>query len=488
MQVAHGRRTCSRRSSSSIASRASTRTRSATTASAFDTYARALAARRRERADARQPRATRDGGEPLAAGREASTTRSSTSSSRATMPSGSSSSASATRRCSRSSSRTSTAPSCATVASAKSRPENQSAIRALDRLYAQTERWAELAAILGREAEIGAVARRDARAQVPPRSGRSSSASSNLDAAIAAYRDVISAAPEHEATLEALEGLFAARHRSSSRSARSSSRSIARWASGRSSPAFTRRSSRTPDGSQEERLAAYYRHGGALRREASRPGADARGVHPRAQGVPARREVGRGGAASRRLDRRRLGDARERVRRHPRPAPDRTVQRTIGRRLAQTFEDDLGDVEKAEETYRYVLWVERARRRGARQPRSHLPLARVLGGSRAASSRCACSATEPTISSSSSSTPASARCTSRASGRRRTRCAPSGASSTASTRRTTAPSQALARIYERPGELGRAQRRLRARARERVGRRRPRPRSARRSRTSPRTA
>src|SRR6202043_2149447 len=34
-------------------------------------------------------------------------------------------------------------------------PENLTAIRALDRLYAHTERWSELAAILGREAEIG---------------------------------------------------------------------------------------------------------------------------------------------------------------------------------------------------------------------------------------------------------------------------------------------------------------------------------------------
>src|SRR5262249_1747789 len=33
-------------------------------------------------------------------------------------------------------------------------------------------------------------------------------------------------------------------------------------------------------------------------------------------------------------------------------------QCTIGRRLAKTFEDDLADIEKAVETYRYVLSVE----------------------------------------------------------------------------------------------------------------------------------
>src|SRR5580692_744747 len=37
---------------------------------------------------------------------------------------------------------------------------------------------------------------------------------------------------------------------------------------------------------------------------------------------------------------------------------DPSVQQTIGRRLARTFEDELGDVGKAEETYKYVLSVE----------------------------------------------------------------------------------------------------------------------------------
>src|SRR5690606_12091878 len=37
---------------------------------------------------------------------------------------------------------------------------------------------------------------------------------------------------------------------------------------------------------------------------------------------------------------------------------DTEVQRTIGRRLAKTFEDELGDIDKAVETYRYVLSVE----------------------------------------------------------------------------------------------------------------------------------
>ncbi len=37
---------------------------------------------------------------------------------------------------------------------------------------------------------------------------------------------------------------------------------------------------------------------------------------------------------------------------------EKAVQATIGKRLARVFEEDLGDVQKAEETYRYVLSVE----------------------------------------------------------------------------------------------------------------------------------
>ncbi len=37
---------------------------------------------------------------------------------------------------------------------------------------------------------------------------------------------------------------------------------------------------------------------------------------------------------------------------------DPQIQRTVGGRLARTFEEELGDITKAEETYRYVLGVE----------------------------------------------------------------------------------------------------------------------------------
>ena len=58
---------------------------------------------------------------------------------------------------------------------------------------------------------------------------------------------------------------------------------------------------------------------------------------------------------------------------------DQDVQRIVGGRLARTFEEELGDITKAEETYRYVLGVAAARRGRPFQPRSHLHLARAVG-------------------------------------------------------------------------------------------------------------
>src|SRR5690606_6558374 len=86
-------------------------------------------------------------------------------------------------------------------------PENQSAVRALDRLFLQTERWADLAEILAREAEIGQSP--DEILEFKYRLGQVYQQKlGDLDRAIQAYREVISAAPEHADTLAALEGLF----------------------------------------------------------------------------------------------------------------------------------------------------------------------------------------------------------------------------------------------------------------------------------------
>src|SRR5690606_6242488 len=86
-------------------------------------------------------------------------------------------------------------------------PENQSAVRALDRLFTQTERWSELSEILIKEAEIG-----ESPEEILEFKFRLGQVYQNqlgdLDRAIDAYREVINAAPENVQTLEALENLF----------------------------------------------------------------------------------------------------------------------------------------------------------------------------------------------------------------------------------------------------------------------------------------
>ncbi len=86
--------------------------------------------------------------------------------------------------------------------------ENRNALTALDRLFTQAERWNELAQILVKEGEIG-----ESPEEILEFKFRHAQLEQhklgNVDKAIEAYREVIAAAPEHEGTLEALEGLFA---------------------------------------------------------------------------------------------------------------------------------------------------------------------------------------------------------------------------------------------------------------------------------------
>ncbi len=85
--------------------------------------------------------------------------------------------------------------------------DNQKALSSLDRLFHQTERWGDLAQVLVREAEISVSG--DEMLEFKYRLGQVNQLRLNdLDAAVDAYREVLNAAPEHEATIEALEGLF----------------------------------------------------------------------------------------------------------------------------------------------------------------------------------------------------------------------------------------------------------------------------------------
>ncbi len=239
-------------------------------------------------------------------------------------------------------------------------PENQTAVRSLDRLYLQTERWSELAAILEREAEIGQTP--DEILEFKYRLGQVQQLSlNNVDAAIAAYRDVLSAAPEHENAAHALEGLFAngIKQVEIAEILEPLYRAAGEWeklvgvheAQLVHTPA-------NPETNNEERLAAYYRIAELLEDKLMDP-VRTLDVYIRAlkefpldekSGEEAPRLAGTidGGWET-------LANAyADILGLHQ----DKTVQCTIGRRLAKTFEDDLGDIDKAVETYRYVLSVE----------------------------------------------------------------------------------------------------------------------------------
>jgi tetratricopeptide (TPR) repeat protein len=234
-------------------------------------------------------------------------------------------------------------------------PENLTAIRALDRLYVQTERWSDLASVLAREAEI--VQTPDEVLELKYRLGQvEQSHLGDLDAAIAAYRDVIGAAPEHQATLEALEALFAAGSKQVeiAEILEPLYRATSEW----EKLGHVYEAQLVHTKGQEERLSAYHRLA-ELSEEKLLDPSKTLDVALRAlkefplderagEEVPRLAASVEGGweiLANAYAD---ILGAHE----------DVGVQRLIGRRLARTFEDELGDIGKAEETYKYVLSVD----------------------------------------------------------------------------------------------------------------------------------
>lgn len=234
-------------------------------------------------------------------------------------------------------------------------PENQNAVRSLDRLYVATERWADLAAILEREAEIGQTP--EEILEFKYRLGQvQQHRLGNVDAAIGAYRDVLAAAPEHTTTLEALEGLFAAgtKQVEAAEILEPLYRSAGEW----EKLAGVHEAQLSHTQGEEERLAAYYRIA-ELHEDKLVDPVQTLDVYIRAlkefpldekSGEEAPRLAGTmdGGWET-------LANAyADILGLHQ----DTNVQRTIGRRLAKTFEEELGDIDKAIETYRYVLSVD----------------------------------------------------------------------------------------------------------------------------------
>ena len=233
--------------------------------------------------------------------------------------------------------------------------ENQSAVRALDRLFSQTERWKELADILAREAEIGQSP--DEILEFKHRLGQLQQHRLNdVTAAIGAYREILAAAPEHQPTIEALEGLFAAG---------TMQVEIAEifeplyQASGEWEKLLKVHEAQLAHLTDKaDRLAMYYRVA-ELAEEKILDSGQAMDVYVRALKEQPLDE--KSGEEIERLASQvdggwdKLANAYADITGENENAE---VRRTIGKRLARVFEEELGDVQNAEDTYRYVLTVD----------------------------------------------------------------------------------------------------------------------------------
>jgi len=233
--------------------------------------------------------------------------------------------------------------------------ENQAAIRALDRLYAQTERWGELAKVLEHEAEI---------AQSPEetiefryRLGQVQQARLNdLDGAILAYKDVLVASPEHQPTLDALEALFASGVKQLEIA--EILEPLYRQAGEFEKLAGVYEAQLAHITTEEDRQNAYYRIAELQEEKLLDPVATLSTYIRALKEFPLDDKTGEEAprlAASVDGGWETLANAYADV---LGLHADPQVQRGVGMRLAKTFEDELGDISKAEETYKYVLGIE----------------------------------------------------------------------------------------------------------------------------------
>ncbi|MEB2322623.1 MAG: tetratricopeptide repeat protein, partial [Sorangiineae bacterium] len=234
-------------------------------------------------------------------------------------------------------------------------PENQSAVRALDRLFVQSERWSDLADVLAREAEIGQSP--DEILEFKYRLGQVYQLRlGNIEKAIDAYREVINAAPEHADTLMALESLFEAgtKQPEIAEILEPLYQSSAEW----EKLLRVREAQLAHTEDPEQRLAMYHRIAEDAE-ERLLDSALAFGVHVRA--IRERPLDERTGEEIERLAGmidngwEQLANAYADV--LSLEGADAPTQSAIGKRLARVFEEELADVAKAEETYRYVLTV-----------------------------------------------------------------------------------------------------------------------------------
>ena len=233
--------------------------------------------------------------------------------------------------------------------------ENQQAIRSLDRLFVMTDRWRDLVPVLQREAEIGETP--DEILNFKYRLGQVHQHHlKDLPSAIGSYREVLAAAPEHTPTLEALEGLFGqgVHQVEIGEILEPLYQTAGEW----DKLAHVLEAELGHKREREERLAMYYRiaelHEERLVAADGALAVFVRSLKEFPSDEKTLEEVERlsglvdGGWET-------LANAYADV---LGTHNDKAVQAAIGKRLARVFEEELGDITKAEETYRYVLGVE----------------------------------------------------------------------------------------------------------------------------------
>ncbi len=233
--------------------------------------------------------------------------------------------------------------------------ENQSAVRALDRLFTQTERWQELSEILAREAEIGQSP--DEILEFKYRLGQTFQLRLlDLDQAIRAYQEVLNAAPEHSDTLAALEALFESgvKQLEIGEILEPLYQSAGEW----EKLIRVREAELSHIRDLDARLAMYHRMAEDAEERLMDP-VLAFNIHARAlrENALDERTVEESERLAALLD----GGWEQLANTYADvlalPEVPVAVQSAVGKRLARVFEEELADVAKAEETYRYVVTV-----------------------------------------------------------------------------------------------------------------------------------
>ncbi len=234
-------------------------------------------------------------------------------------------------------------------------PEHQAALSALNRLFTQSERWSELVGILERQAEVG-----DSPEEILDFKYRLGEVRyehlDDVDGAIAAFADVLNAAPEHEASRGALEALFEAgiKQPEIAQTLEPLYQAAGEW----ESLAQVHRAQLEHSEDPEERLQLFYR----IAEDAEEHLMDSEAAFETyCQALSEHPLDERVGEDLERLATA-IDDGWNRLAVHyadtvSQEGVSAEVQATLGVRLARVYEDELGDVEKAKQSYQFVLSV-----------------------------------------------------------------------------------------------------------------------------------